>query len=126
MQHQFIHNDDGFNLGLSAIGTYLNPKKVESIKISDFIKNNKKILKKVNFIKIDTESVDFEILEDLLDVINDFESKPLIIFEINYFVRSHTKDWAQKILNKFTKNGYKKIDLFECGSDGILIPKNFI
>lgn len=128
MQHQLIHNkdEDGFNFGLSAIGAYLSPKKVESVKISDFIKKEKKILKKVNFIKIDTESVDMEILEDLVNVIEEFESKPLIIFEVNYFVRGHSQEWCQKILNKFIKKGYKKINIKDCVSDGVLIPKNFI
>jgi FkbM family methyltransferase len=125
LEYQIKNQNEGFNLGLSSIGTYINPKRVESIKISDFSKDKKKILEKVNFIKIDTESVDFEILEDLLTVVDDFKNKPLIIFEINYFVRHHTKEWAQKLLNKFVKKGYKKINLDECSSDGILIPKNF-
>jgi FkbM family methyltransferase len=125
MEHQFIHNEDGFNFGLSSIGAYTNSKKVESIKISDFILDDKKILKKVNFIKIDTESVDLEILEDLLSVVDKFETLPLIIFEINYFVKGHPQSWAQKILNKFTKKGYKKINLKECGGDGVLIPQKF-
>jgi len=121
---QIKNRENSLNFGLSKINDQSQfSVKVKSIKISDIIRNSQEIQNNVSFIKIDTENVDIEILEDLITVIDLFKSKPIIEFEINYFVSGIKIENAQKILDKFLNLGYNKIDLSTIKGDGILIPK---
>ena len=123
IDHQIQHNSQNLNLGLCKIDTRGGSCKVDAIKLSDIIRNTPTIRTDVNFIKIDTETVDLEILQDLIDVIDFFTNKPVIEFEINYH-SIITKDSAQSILDKYTNYGYNRIDLSITSGDGILIPNN--
>jgi hypothetical protein len=120
---QLEYND--LNFGLSKISE-LNHGNVQAIPISIFLKNNKFLYECINFIKIDTENVDLEILEDILSIIDNFSIKPLIEFEKNYFISGHSDDYAQAILNKFVNYGYSNIDIRYCSGDGLLIPEHLI
>ena len=114
---------DDLNFGLSKISA-LNQGNVQAIPISKFLNNNESLYSCINFIKIDTESVDLEILEDILTIISNFQVKPLIEFEKNYFVNGHTDDHCQSILDKFVTHGYDGIDIRRCGGDGVLVPQH--
>lgn len=121
--HQIKSNSSNLNFGLSKIGNSPSQTKVKSNKMSNLIGNNDEILNNVTFIKIDTENVDFNILNDLVTIISKFKTKPIIEFEVNYHMGPITKDNAQSILDKFTNVGYKKLKLEDCWGDGILIPE---
>lgn len=95
---------------------------IKSNKISNIIKDNDEITNNVAFIKIDTENTDFDILDDLYNVIDTFKIKPIIEFEINYFVKGMSKSEAQSIIDKFQLKGYKPLNIDDCYGDGILIP----
>jgi FkbM family methyltransferase len=120
--YEINNNQHNLNLGLSKIGNSNHSTEVDSIKISDVILNTSEIQNDVTFIKIDTENVDFNILNDLFDVIRQFKNKPIIEFEINYFVSNMSISDAQFILDKYVDLGYNKIDLRSISGDGILIP----
>jgi FkbM family methyltransferase len=120
--YEINNNQHNLNLGLSKIGNSNYSTEVNSIKISDVILNTSEIQNDVTFIKIDTENVDFNILNDLFDVIQQFKNKPIIEFEINYFVSNMNISDAQFILDKYVDLGYNKIDLRSISGDGILIP----
>lgn len=125
MLHQIQHNINHttqYNFGLSQLRTTDVSVPVTSTKISNIIKTNSEIFNKVSFIKIDTESVDFKILEDLVTVVNLFKIKPVIEFERNYNHCGYSDQKAQLILNLFVEVGYRPLHLEECQGDGILLP----
>lgn len=121
--YQIDNNIDNLNFGLSKVTNFGFSNKVISKKISVFLSENPEIYKFVNFIKIDTENMDFIILDDLCKCIETFENKPIIEFEINYFVNGYTDDWAQNILDRFSMLGYNELEIKNLRGDGILIPK---
>lgn len=125
MLYQFEQNlKENLNLGLSKINHAKNSVPVHAISVSNFINENN--LFNLSFIKIDTETVDFLILEDILNVINKFINKPVIEFEVNYSNCNMTDDTAQLILDNYNLNGYRKLSLTDCHGDGLLIPTSFI
>ena len=94
--------------------------------LSKFLEKKNHLFNEFCFIKIDTETVDFNILKDLLTVIDRFTIKPLIEFEINYKTIDIDDYEAQKILDSFMKFDYRKTNLNECYGDGILIPNKIL
>jgi hypothetical protein len=122
MLYQIKNNVEEFNFGLSKIGNSPNQLEINSNKISNLIGNNEEIFNNVSFIKIDTENVDFFILDDLISVVEKFKTKPIIEFEVNYKSSTITNEMAQDILNKYVLVGYKPLRLEDCWGDGILIP----
>jgi hypothetical protein len=66
--------------------------------------------------------VDFNILEDILLIINKFNFKPIIEFEINYMNIGLSKEDAQNVLDKFLVHGYRKLNIDNCYGDGVLVP----
>jgi FkbM family methyltransferase len=122
MIYQMLQSEyNDLNFGLSKISNFTNGN-VKAIPISSFLNDNYLLYEDINFIKIDTENVDLEILEDILTIINNFKIKPIIEFEKNYFINGHTDDDCQFVLDKFIPYGYKPIDIKVCTGDGILIP----
>lgn len=119
--YQVNNNVHDLNFGICKIGNSPNQVTVNSDKITNLIGDNNEILNNVSFIKIDTENVDFHILNDLVTIVNKFKSKPIIEFEVNY-QGTMTKEDAQSILDKFYEVGYHKLKLEDCWGDGILIP----
>jgi fructose-bisphosphate aldolase class 1 len=75
------------------------------------------------FIKIDTESMDLHILQDLAGIITKFKTLPVIEFEKNYNGNNITDEQAQEILNLYRNTGYKQLNIHECHGDGLLIPE---
>lgn len=115
------HEYSDLNFGLSKISEFTQGN-IKAIPISTFLNSNLFLYDNINFIKIDTENVDLEILEDILTIIDNFSIKPLIEFEKNYFINGHTDEYSQTVLDQFTNYGYKPIDIKYCSGDGILIP----
>jgi FkbM family methyltransferase len=123
--HQINNGFTDLNLGLSKITNNQNLTKIDSTKISIILNQNKDLFRDINFIKIDTENVDFYILKDLLTVVDLFDNKPIIEFEVNYFMNGHSQMWAQEIIDEFINHGYNKLNLSDCYGEGILIPSTF-
>lgn len=122
IDYQILNETKQLNFGLSKIGYSSNSKKVQSKMISTIINNNSFLFDKFCFIKLDTESVDFNILKDILTIIENFNIKPLIEFEINFMLLGIDSNEAQSILDEFTKYGYNKLNLNDCYGDGVLKP----
>ena len=125
MLYQFDTDGSNLNLGLSKIQNTPQSIDVDAKRISTFL-NEQQLFSELSFIKIDTETVDFMILEDLLKIISLFSIKPLIEFEKNHFVQGISDEQAQYILDEFVKHGYKPLNLGQCYGDGLLVPEKFI
>jgi FkbM family methyltransferase len=125
MMYQFDTDGTNLNFGLSKIQHTPQSVDVDAKRISLFL-NEHKLFNDLSFIKIDTESVDFMILEDILNVISLFKNKPLIEFEKNHFLQGLTDEQAQYILTQFNEHGYKPLSLDSCYGDGLLIPEVYI
>jgi len=123
MIYQIENEIEQLNFGLSQIKKTSDSTRIKSLMISKFLEKNSFLYDEFCFIKIDTETVDFNILQDLLSVINKFKITPIIEFEINYKTINISDDYAQQILNKYCEYGYDKINLKYCFGDGVLIPK---
>ena len=121
MEYQIDNNCIDLNFGLSKITQTPTNRTVENIKLSDFF-NNRHLYDKKCFIKIDTENCDYQILSDLISVINLFTKKPIIEFENNYFVDGYDSDWAQNIVDQYALKGYEKLVVSRDMGDGILQP----
>ena len=112
----YINNEilDGLNFGCSNLttsnldwqGNVLNAIKIKSI--FNFLKEDVKDYN-FDFIKIDTENIDYLILESLKHYIKDSNQRPIICFEHNYHM--------DKVPKEDAKNTYESF-LSECGYDG--------
>jgi FkbM family methyltransferase len=125
MMYQFETDGSNLNLGLSKIQHTPQSVSVNAKCISTFL-NEQQLFSELSFIKIDTETVDFMVLADLLKVISLFNVKPLIEFEKNHFLQGMSDAQAQCVLDEFVKHGYKPLDLGQCHGDGLLVPERFI
>jgi FkbM family methyltransferase len=125
MIYQFETDGANLNFGLSKIQHTPQSVEVDAKRISTFLSEHK-LFNDLSFIKIDTESVDFMVLEDILSVISFFNIKPLIEFEKNHFLQGLTDEQAQYILNRFNEYGYKLLNLDSCYGDGLLTPEGYI
>lgn len=123
MDYQIDNNHiEDINFGLSHITQDTTKQTIKSIKISDFFAKNSHIYKKNCFIKIDTENYDYQILSDLVSIVNNFKNKPLIEFENNYFYHGYELTWAQNIIDQYSKIGYEKLVVTRYMGDAILKP----
>jgi FkbM family methyltransferase len=122
---QSEYND--LNLGMSTISSF-DQGDIPAIPISKFLNENESLYDIINFIKIDTETVDLEILEDLLTVIDKFSVKPIIEFEKNYSRKGRTDDDCQAVLNLFFDHGYQNFDIKTSCTfcDGVLKPLHLV
>jgi FkbM family methyltransferase len=127
------YTEEYLNLGLSKIDFFDEEVegKIKCIKLSDFIEQNSFLFNENVFIKIDTETVDFLILNDLLSVIYKFKKLPLVEFEFN---QAHTKMYsdpsnATAFLQNFLQFNYKHCFGLDknnpLNGDGFLIPSGF-
>ena len=120
MIHQFQNNIENLNLGLSKI-TQHSDVRVKARKISSLLQELPGAFE-CKFIKIDTESMDLHILQDLASIIIKFKTLPVIEFEKNYNGNNITDEQAQEILNLYCHAGYKPLNIHECHGDGLLVP----
>ena len=65
-------------------------------------------------------NIRFNILNDIVNIIDKFRIKPIIEFEVNYHMGPITKEMAQSILDKFVSFGYKKLKLDESFEESTL------
>jgi FkbM family methyltransferase len=122
IEHQINNNSNNLNFGLCKVTNTPTNKKIQSIKISQFFQDNPTLYAKSCFIKIDTENFDYQILSDLVDVVDLFNKKPIIEFENNYFCDGHSLVWAQSIVDKYIDKGYERLKITRNLPDGILQP----
>lgn len=117
-----LNQSDEINFGLSKISNDETNNLVNGIKVSTFFQDNNHLYNKKCFIKIDTETFDYQILQDLYSVIPNFIYKPIIEFENNYYCLGNDLEWAQGIINKYIDIGYKEIVVQRNMGDGVLEP----
>jgi len=104
------------NLGLGKVlskveDVHPNCVQIPMITLSSFL--NEQMFETVDLIKIDTENIDFAILEDLISVIPKFKQLPVILFECNW--HQTPKDFKTTmspaaILKTYANMGYCPID----------------
>ena len=92
------------NNGFYSIFGENSSKKIRLKTIDKFVKKNK--IKKIDFIKIDTEGSEYFILKGGLKTIEKF--KPIIQFEYNFITKKLGKKRLKDILKIFIKLNYKK------------------
>lgn len=86
--------------------------------LNDYVSN----LNNIDFIKIDTETHDYLILESIIPIIEKLENKPFILFEHNYHSLMSDQD-AEKIINEFTKRcSYESINFKSLNGDCFIKP----
>ena len=122
MEYQINNNSTNLNFGLCKVSNGPTNQEVKSIKISQFFQDNPSLYEQPCFIKIDTENFDYQILSDLVTVVDSFNKKPIIEFENNYFCDGHSLEWAQSIVDQYIDKGYQKIEITRYMGDGILEP----
>jgi len=112
---------DSINLGLSRCdnNTLYNREQISGdnffTSISNICNNN------YDFIKIDTENRDYNIIKSITRYIKEFTTKPLIIFENNYH-NDMTLAEAQNIIDTFTKScGYHPINIEKLESSSVFV-----
>lgn len=124
-QTHCIDNADilNINLGLSKITNDKNSHLLKMVSGFNFLTDYVGNLEEIDFIKIDTETHDFFILESILPIIEKLNKKPLILFEKNYtYYNTISHQEAEEILNNFTiRCNYKTMYLIQ-GNDCVLEP----
>lgn len=112
---------DHINMGVSKI----HDNEGHLIKVvsgRNFLKNYVSNLENIDFIKIDTESRDYEIIESITPIIETLNKKPFILFEHNYH-GSLSAERAENIINNFTnKCNYESVDFKKLSGDCYLQP----
>lgn len=120
--HTIEHStDDHINMGVSKIN---HEEGHEVIMISgyDFLNEYVEELELIDFIKIDTETHDYQILKSMIPIISKLNKKPFILFEHNYH-NSIPETEARNILNDFTSIcGYESINFDELNGDSFIQP----
>jgi len=86
---------------------------IKCVRFDDWIKLNN--LQKIDFIKIDAEGHDVNVITGMLDWIKTANKKPIILFEINWY-RDLENELIKKMENEFN---YSSLNL---GNDVLLIP----
>lgn len=99
-------NDSSENLHPVHLGTAKGTEGVGSITLNDFCLQNN--IPKIDFIKIDTDGHEYEILKGAKDVI--FKFRPKIIFEIGIYVMEEKGIDFSFYANYFGALNYKLID----------------
>lgn len=109
------------NMGVSKIHEN-NGHLIKVVSGGNFFENYIDNLENIDFIKIDTESRDYEIISSMTPVIEKLKNKPFILFEHNYH-GSLTYQQAEEILNNFiNKCNYEPVDFKKLSGDCYLKP----
>jgi FkbM family methyltransferase len=130
--YHYIKNEtlDELNFGCSKItnknldwqGNPLNQIKIKNI--FTFLTDDVKDID-FDFIKIDTENIDYLILASLKQYIKESKQKPVICFEHNFHMGEVLKETAQKTYESFLNEcSYEGPDFETLRGDVLLLPKN--
>ena len=116
---------DGLNLGLSKLSSKGGNVKVKTISGDEFLKIYVgDLIHNIDFIKIDTENRDYNILKSITPIIKDLKKKPFIVLEHNYH-NDISKEEAKKIYEDFLSEcDYDGLDFEDISSNAYLKPKN--
>ena len=99
------------NLGLSKISNNSNDTKIKQIDAFEFCNTYIPFKEELNYIKIDTENRDLNIIKSLIPFILTLKHRPLISFEVNYHNDMPAEE-ATSISTKFAQIcGYKPVEL---------------
>jgi FkbM family methyltransferase len=123
----FLNKEDleGVNLGLSSVSN-TNGTPVQMRSIFNLLNERSEFFSSFDFIKIDTETLDYFILDSLKDFIKTLNKKPFICFEHNYHNVMESSE-AKSIYEKFLLEcGYNGDDFETLSGDISLIPKEVI
>jgi len=86
--------------------------------LNDYVNN----LEEIDFIKLDTETHDYLILESIIPIIEKLEKKPFILFEHNYHSLMSDQE-AERIINEFTSRcQYESINFKSLNGDCFIKP----
>lgn len=123
-QTQCIDNSttDRIDMGVSKIHQNQSGHLIKMVSgyqfLTDYIPN----LEDIDFIKIDTETHDYLILESIIPIIEKLEKKPFILFEHNYHSLMSDQE-AERIINEFTNRcGYENINFKSLHGDCFIKP----
>jgi FkbM family methyltransferase len=87
-----------------------NYEEIEALKLDDFIKNER--LLKIDFVKIDVEGAEVEVLEGMSSTMQNF--KPIILIEMNNTIQNlrgvSTREIKEKLFNEFGYASYNILD----------------
>ena len=109
--HSIEHSTpDHINMGVSQIHKS-EGYEVQMISGYDFFDQYVNDLESFDFIKIDTETQDYQILKSMMPLIKSLNKKPFILFENNY-QNQMSKEDAKKILDDKIKNKFYFIHQF--------------
>jgi len=121
--HLNQNNPNTMNLGLSHVSNHKGYE-IEMRNIFDLLSERKEFFYDFDFIKIDTENLDYLILESLIEFIKKMNKIPFICFEHNYHTTIDSikaKEIYEHFLSECHYDGPKFEDL---GGDICLIPKS--
>lgn len=118
----FYINPTVNNLGLSKLDKHNGNFLVDTIKFSDLLENYWHSIKDFDFIKIDTENHDFNLLEVLYKKLITTNFRPIIAFENNF--KGYLKeDQAKSIYDTFINNlNYKGPEFKHLPGDVVIYP----
>ena len=104
------------------LGAIMATTGVSAISIDDFVQENK--IERINYIKIDTDGLEYEILKGAKTVIVNF--RPIIIFEITLYTLQEKGIAFDFIYDYFNQLGYRLFDLVTNAEVNMLNFSQFI
>ena len=101
------------------LGTSESTYNVKTVSIDDFCKQKK--IKKIDFIKIDTDGYEYEILQGAIKTISKY--KPIIIFEVGDYLLSERNRSFECFISLFSK--IPSYRLFNAQSKSLITKANY-
>lgn len=123
-QTQCIDNSttERIDMGVSKIHKNQSGLLVKMVSGYDFLNDYVNNLEEIDFIKLDTETHDYLILESIIPIIEKLEKKPFILFEHNYHSLMSDQE-AERIINEFTSRcQYESINFKSLNGDCFIKP----
>jgi FkbM family methyltransferase len=123
-QTQCIDNSttERIDMGVSKIHKNQSGHLVKMVSGYDFLNDHVNNLEEIDFIKLDTETHDYLILESIIPIIEKLEKKPFILFEHNYHSLMSDQE-AERIINEFTSRcQYESINFKSLNGDCFIKP----
>jgi FkbM family methyltransferase len=118
--NSFLLKDPNQPQGLLPINN-LTPEVCKVITLDSYCKENN--IKKIDFIKIDVEGFECNVLEGFLQTLSMLDHKPYFFIEVGWGTKHPEWDYCQDIYKKLFEIGYEKIDFTDKTQDILFIPK---